>query len=187
MTELTLSALASSGSGSRMMGSPYNAPSKPVAPLYSSRTAIDDGQSVLSDLNYIPKPLTSSQSSMVDSTTLFADRFKHIDIDALTTGFPSEESLQRTLFTLQDDIRTLKRLHRHKDEEIDGLKEQLQEVQDLLTRARQDMQVALDGTGFVVLPCKHYVVIDARIASLANTKCPICQCVIKSCYKVNYK
>lgn len=185
MADLTLSALASSGSGAA--SNMYNAPSKPVAPLYSSRSAVDDGQSVLSDLNYLPNPLTSSQSSMVDSTSLFADRFKHIDIDALTTGFPSEESLQRTLFMLQDDIRTLKRLHRLKDDEIDDLRTQLQEVQDLLSRARQDMQAALEGTGFVILPCRHYVVIDAHVTSLAKAKCPVCQGGIKGCYKVNYK
>lgn len=165
-------------------------------PLYNStsymrRTHPEDPaeNSILADLSYIPEPLSvsvgptvTSKDSIFSSTGVTSIRF-----DTAAERSRTDEELQELVQKLQNEVRDLKKAHADCDKELEDLTQQMQQIREVMVKSNESMTRALDSSCFVVLPCRHYVMVDKKVSTLTNAKCPKCNIHVTESYLVKHK
>lgn len=180
-----------SGSGSRQ-----NLRKSTNVPLYSSKSYIrrthpsDPAEnSILADLSYIPEPLSASagpaaalKGSIFSSANITSVRF-----DTAAERSRTDEELQELVQKLQGEVRDLKKAHADCDKELEDLTQQMQQIREVMVKSNENMARALDSSCFVVLPCRHYVMVDKGVSTLTNSRCPKCNTHVTESYLVKHK
>lgn len=165
-------------------------------PLYNSKSCIrrthpgDPAEnSILADLSYIPEPVgaragpvAASRSSIFSSAAAEPIRF-----DTAAERSRTDEELQELVQKLQTEVQDLKRAHADCDQELEDLAHQMQQIREVMVKSNENMARALDSSCFVVMPCRHYVVVDKNIVTLTNSKCPKCRIHVTESYLVKHK
>lgn len=180
-------------SGSRSRQNPRKSTNVPLynSKSYIRRTHPDDPaeNSILADLSYIPEPLSvsagptvTSKGSIFSSTGVTSIRF-----DTAAERSRTDEELQDLVQRLQTEVRDLKKAHADCDKELEDLTQQMQQIREVMVRSNESMVRALDSSCFVVLPCRHYVMVDKKISTLTNSKCPKCNIHVTESYLVKHK
>lgn len=179
-------------SGSRSRQNPRKSTNVPLynSKSYIRRTHPDDPaeNSILADLSYIPEPLSVSAGPTVASkgSIFHLPVWRQFALTRLQSGHGQTRSYRTWYKGFKPKFEILRKRMQIATKSLRTSRSRCNRL-EVMVRSNESMVRALDSSCFVVLPCRHYVMVDKKISTLTNSKCPKCNIHVTESYLVKHK